>query len=354
MLVSDFDFHLPPELIAQAPPPERDGARLLAVDRSSGSIGDSRFRDFPEMLRDGDLLVLNNSRVIPGRLFARRVDGADEQPIEILLTEQIEGATWRVLAKPARKVTIGTWLRFEDTEGSERLTAAVVGEGEFGERTIRFSGFASAGDIYRELDAIGHVPLPPYIHRDDSPQDRERYQTIFAVERGSAAAPTAGLHFTSEILQRLTERCVEIAYVTLHVGLGTFQPLRAESVADVRLHAERYSISFETAAALNRAREEGRRVVGVGTTTVRTLEHCARIAQDRKIETHSGTTCLFLSPGDEFLLVSAMLTNFHLPRSSLLMLVCAFGGYAAVLSAYEHAIAQRYRFFSFGDAMFLS
>jgi S-adenosylmethionine:tRNA ribosyltransferase-isomerase len=214
--------------------------------------------------------------------------------------------------------------------------------------------FAATEDFYGELETIGHIPLPPYIHREDSMADRERYQTIFAAERGSAAAPTAGLHFTSQILERLRARGVEIAYVTLHVGLGTFQPLRADRVADVHLHAEHYSISERTADAINNACRERRRVVGVGTTTVRTLEHCARMRESREITPHSGSTNLFLSPGAEFQIVQAMLTNFHLPQSSLLMLVCAFGGYASVMRAYEHAVGQRYRFFSYGDAMFLS
>lgn len=351
MLVSDFDFRLPPELIAQSPPERRDGARLLALHRFSGEMRDMHFRDFPEMLQAGDLLVLNNSRVIPARLFAQRVDREEEPPIEVLLTEHVDDAIWNALTKPARKLKLGTRLRFADAAGCERLSAEVVGTSEFGERTLRF---AETGDFYGELEAVGHVPLPPYIHRDDSFEDRERYQTVFASERGSSAAPTAGLHFTAEILERIRARGVQIAHITLHVGLGTFQPLRAERVADVRLHAEHYSISAETAAALNCARTESRRVIGVGTTTVRTLEHCARESQGCEIQAHSGFTTLFLSPGAEFLIVQAMLTNFHLPKSSLLMLGCAFGGYASVMKAYEHAVEQHYRFFSYGDAMFLS
>ncbi len=351
MLVSDFEFRLPPELIAQSPPERRDGARLLALDRFSGGMRDMQFRDFPEMLQVGDLLVLNNSRVIPARLFAKRVEREEEPPIEVFLTEHIDGATWHALTKPARKLKAGTHLRFDDASGRERLSADVVGIGEFGERTLRFG---ETSDFYGELEAIGHMPLPPYIHRDDSPEDRERYQTIFAAERGSAAAPTAGLHFTSEILECIRARGVQIAYVTLHVGLGTFQPLRSERVADVRLHDEHYSISAETAAALNCARAERRRIVGVGTTTVRTLEHCVRGSEGGEIQAQSSSTSLFLSPGSDFLMVQAMLTNFHLPKSSLLMLTCAFGGYASVMRAYQHAVAVRYRFFSYGDAMFLS
>lgn len=349
MLVSDFDFHLPPELIAQSPPEQRDGGRVLTLDRKTGVIADTQFRDFPEMLQPGDLLVLNNSRVIPARLFARRVAHNEEHLIEVLLTEQVEDSTWRALTKPARKLTVGTRLRFCDERGHERLHAEVIAIGEFGERTLRFD---KSGDFFQALEAIGHIPLPPYIHRDDSAADRERYQTIFAAERGSAAAPTAGLHFTPQILDRVRARGVEIAYITLHVGLGTFQPLRVEQVKDVRLHAEHYTLSAETAASLNQARLDRRRIVGVGTTTVRTLEHCARTAGE--LTAHSGSTSLFLSPGAEFLIVGAMLTNFHLPQSSLLMLVCAFGGYESVMRAYAHAVQQRYSFFSYGDAMFLS
>ena len=351
MLVSDFDFHLPPELIAQSPPQQRDGARLLTLNRNTGAISDAQFRDFPQMLRPGDLLVLNNTRVIPARLFARRVAHDDERPIEILLTEQLEGPTWRTLTKPARKLTVGTRLSFRDDHGRQQLTAEVINAGEFGERTLRFD---TSGDFFHALEAIGHIPLPPYIHREDSAADRERYQTIFAAERGSAAAPTAGLHFTPPILEKARTRGVEIAYITLHVGLGTFQPLRVEHVQDVRLHAEHYTLPAETAAALNRARLDRRRIVGVGTTTVRTLEHSARAAGEGELTPHSGSTSLFLSPGAEFLVVNAMLTNFHLPQSSLLMLVCAFGGFEPVMRAYAHAIEQRYRFFSYGDAMFLS
>lgn len=352
MLVSDFNFHLPPELIAQSPPQQRDGARLLTLDRNTGAVADAQFRDFPGILKPGDLLVLNNTRVIPARLFARRTAHDEEHPIEIFLTELLTNSTWRALTKPARKLTAGTHLSFRDAEGREQLRAEVIGVGEFGERTLRFD---SSGDFFQALDAIGHIPLPPYIHRKDRPADRERYQTIFAAERGSAAAPTAGLHFTQQVLEEVRARCVEIAYITLHVGLGTFQPLRVEHLKDVHLHPEHYTLPAQTAAALNQARKGGRRIVAVGTTTVRTLEHCARaVGGTGEMTAHSGSTSLFLSPGAEFLIVNAMLTNFHLPQSSLLMLVCAFGGFDAVMRAYAHAIGQRYRFFSYGDAMFLS
>lgn len=351
MLVSEFDFHLPAELIAQAPLPQRDGGRLLTLDRRTGATADTQFRDFPEMLSPGDLLVLNNTRVIPCRLFAQRFGRDEESPIEVLLTEQAGNSTWRALTKPARKLTPGTHLRFCDAHGREQLQAEVIGVGEFGERTLHFD---SSADFFASLEAIGHVPLPPYIHRQDSAADRERYQTIFAEEKGSAAAPTAGLHFTPQIFERIRSRGAEIAYITLHVGLGTFQPLRVERVKDVRLHAEHYTLSAATAAALNKARLERRRIVAIGTTTVRMLEHCAHIAGTQEITAHTGSTSLFLSPGAEFLIVNAMLTNFHLPQSSLLMLVCAFGGLDQVMRAYAHAVQQRYRFFSYGDAMFLS
>ena len=351
MLVSDFNYDLPEEFIAQEPPAERAGARMLAFDRKTGALEDRVFRDFPEMLREGDLLVLNDSRVIPARLFAHRA-GLHTQPghytsgrIQILLTEQISHWEWRVLARPGRKALTGETLTF----GEGALRAEVVAHGEFGERMLRFEPVA---DFFREIEKVGHIPLPPYIHRADVDRDRERYQTVYAQQRGSVAAPTAGLHFTSEILERIRARGVRIAYVTLHVGLGTFQPVRVERVEDIHLHAERYTLSEATADELNAARREGRRVVAAGTTTVRTLEHCALSAPE--FSPHAGSTSIFISPGFEFRVVQALLTNFHLPQSTLLMLVSAFGGRERVLSAYRHAVAERYRFFSYGDCMFLA
>jgi S-adenosylmethionine:tRNA ribosyltransferase-isomerase len=348
VLVSDFDYELPEELIAQQPPDERAGARMLVVDRPTGQLRDSAFVHFPELLGEGDLLVLNNSRVIPARLFARRVSAAGR--IEVFLTSQVSEWEWEALVRPGRKVQVGTQLIF----GQNELRAEVISHGDFGERTLRFEPEA---DFYQALDKLGHIPLPPYIKRDekgtDTVTDRERYQTVYARDRGSVAAPTAGLHFTPEILQRIRERGVRIAYVTLHVGLGTFQPVRVERVEDIRLHTERYTLSEETAGELNRAIGEGRRVVAAGTTTVRTLEHCARVSADGLFTAHSGSTDIFISPGFEFRVVRGLLTNFHLPQSTLLMLVSAFAGRERVLNAYSHAVAERYRFFSYGDCMFV-
>jgi S-adenosylmethionine:tRNA ribosyltransferase-isomerase len=372
VLICDFHYRLPPELIAQQPLPDRAASRLLVLDRAAGKMQDSFFRKFPEMLQPGDLLVLNDTRVLPARLYARRA-GIHAQPIsprnptarehlrgnvEVLLTKQHGPLEWSALVHPGRKLPVGETLFFFAPEGNGAasasdplLTAEIVGRGEFGERRLRF---APVADLYAILDRIGHMPLPPYIHRADEVADRERYQTVFAAERGSAAAPTAGLHFTAEILSAIRARGVEIASLTLHVGLGTFQPVRVERLEDIRLHAERYTLPESTAQAVNRARREGRRVIAVGTTTVRTLEHCARLTEDGELHPHSGETQLFISPGYEFRVVRGLLTNFHLPQSTLLMLACAFGGTDRVLAAYNHAVARQYRFFSYGDCMFLT
>jgi S-adenosylmethionine:tRNA ribosyltransferase-isomerase len=353
--VADFDFALPPELIAQQPPEVRGASRMLVMDRASGALRDAQFGEFPALLRPGDLLVLNDSRVIPARLYARRTVVRERQEptgqIEVLLTEPAGAGTWRALVRPGRKVGVGERLAFADAEGRTALEAEVLERGEFGERLLRF---APVEDFFAALEGIGHMPLPPYIHRDDADADRERYQTVFARDRGSVAAPTAGLHFTPQVLDTIAARGVEIARVTLHVGLGTFAPLRVERVDEVRLHRERYSLSAETAEALNRARAEGRRIVAVGTTVVRTLESAALAAADGPLEPHAGTTDIFISPGFKFRLVGGLLTNFHLPQSSLLMLVSAFAGRERILGAYRHAVAGRYRFFSYGDCMFLS
>jgi S-adenosylmethionine:tRNA ribosyltransferase-isomerase len=353
--VSDFDFNLPEELIAQQPPAERGQSRMLIVDRATGALRDSQFIDLPGQLRPGDLLVLNESRVIPARLYGKRTLARDRlEPtgqIEVLLTEPAGNNQWRALVKPGRKVGVGEILAFASRAGNVELTAEVIERGTFGERVLRF---APIDDFWAALDCIGHTPLPPYIHRADADADKERYQTVFARERGSVAAPTAGLHFTSQMLEALQGKGVEIARVSLHVGLGTFAPLRVERVDEVRLHREQYTVPPETADALNRAKKENRRIVAVGTTVVRTLEAAALEAGDAQIHPHSGTTQIFISPGFQFRLVGALLTNFHLPQSSLLMLVSAFAGRERVLAAYDHAVAARYRFFSYGDCMFLA
>jgi S-adenosylmethionine:tRNA ribosyltransferase-isomerase len=371
VLVSDFDFLLPGELIAQEPLAARDASRMLCVERSTGQWSDSLFRDFPERLRSGDLLVFNNTRVFPARLYGRR-KGARAQPvssqnpaareflrgrIEVLLTRQIstEPNDWGCLVRPGRKIGVGEWLFFgahdsgEDDSERDELQAEVLDRAEFGERRIRFQ---PVKDFFSILDRIGHVPLPPYIAREDASRDRERYQTVYAEPRGSVAAPTAGLHFTTEILDRIRRRGVETVEVTLHVGLGTFQPIRVERVEDHKIHSEPYSISPNAALAINRALREARRIVAVGTTTVRALEHAAR-AGAGSILAGSGMADVYIFPGFEFRVVNAMLTNFHLPQSSLLMLVSAFGGKENILRAYEHAVREKYRFYSYGDCMFI-
>jgi len=359
LLVTDFDFDLPEELIAQQPPAERGQSRMLVMERASGALRDSSFTEFPSLLNPGDLLVLNESRVIPARIYARRTLRRErEKPtgrIEVMLTEQIEQGAgenlWRALVRPGRKVAIGEILEFPAPAGEIALEAEVLERGEFGERLLRFN---LVEDFFATLDRIGHIPLPPYIHRDDAEADRERYQTVFSRERGSVAAPTAGLHFTPQILDELAARGVEIARITLHVGLGTFAPLRVERVDEVRLHCERYTLTVEAADAINRAVAEDRRIVAVGTTVVRTLEHCALVAKGSALQPHSGETEIFISPGFQFRLVGGLLTNFHLPQSSLLMLVSAFAGREPILAAYRHAVEQKYRFFSYGDCMFLA
>jgi S-adenosylmethionine:tRNA ribosyltransferase-isomerase len=387
VLVSDFHFDLAEELIAQHPPAERGASRMLAMDRVTGRLTDSMFRELPEFLRAGDLLVLNDSRVLPARLYATRggltTQANSPQPssvIEVLLTEQVEDPAlpgenrWRALVKPARKVQPGETLHFHaaNSEAGElrepALTAEVIAAGEFGERTLRFG---AVEDFYGTLARIGHMPLPPYIHRDqaakpDTVEDRERYQTVYSHEPGSAAAPTAGLHFTPEILAALEACGVEIATITLHVGLGTFQPVRVERLEEIRLHAERYTLPAATADALNRALAAGRRIVAVGTTTTRTLEHIAQqteAAGQGQIAAHSGSTSIFISPGYRFRIVSGLLTNFHLPESTLLMLVAAFAqmpggansdqGRRTILAAYAHAMREGYRFYSYGDCMLI-
>jgi S-adenosylmethionine:tRNA ribosyltransferase-isomerase len=360
--VSDFHYELPPELIAQQPLAGRSASRLLHLSRASGAIADRHFRDFPSLLRPGDLVVFNNTRVFPARLYGRRA-GLKSQPlsphnpasrdflrgrIEVLLTKQLRSDPndWECLVRPGRKIGLGERLFFGE---HDELQAEVIAQGEFGERRIRF---APAADFFAQVEAIGHIPLPPYIAREDSSHDRDRYQTVYARERGSVAAPTAGLHFTPEILAQLRERGIETAEVTLHVGLGTFQPVHVEEVEDHKLHAEPYSISPEAAEKIASARAESRRVIAIGTTTVRTLEFAAQQHQG-EIRPGSGEANLFIYPGYEFRVVSALLTNFHLPESALLMLVCAFAGRDNVIEAYRHAVAQRYRFYSYGDCMFV-
>jgi S-adenosylmethionine:tRNA ribosyltransferase-isomerase len=373
MLVSDFDYHLPAESIAQEPPSDRASSRMLhlmrtTVDGRSGAREDRLFREFPDLLRPDDLLVLNNTRVFPARLYGHRSGErahalSPHNPaardflrgrVEVLLTHQISENPneWECLVRPGRKIGVGEKLFFGDPV---ELEAEVTERGGFGERRIRFSPayFSSVTDFFARVDRLGHVPLPPYIDREDQPADRERYQTIYAKTRGSVAAPTAGLHFTPEILKRIRARGIEIAEVTLHVGLGTFQPVREEKVEEHKLHRESYEISAAAAQAINRAKASGRRVVAVGTTTVRTLEYAAGRTGEDLVEPARGEADIFIYPGYRFRIVDALLTNFHLPQSTLLMLVCALARQELVLQAYRHAVAAGYRFYSYGDCMFL-
>lgn len=361
MRVADFNYELPEELIAQEPLADRASSRMLHLRRDSGEISDREFRELPEILRPDDLVVFNNTRVFPARLYGRRA-GVRAQTIsprnpaskdflkgraEILLTRQYseDPNDWECLVRPGRKIGVGEHLLFGE---DGQLQAEVIARGHFGERHIRFD---PADDFFSRVEEIGHVPLPPYIARDDRSGDRERYQTVYARERGSVAAPTAGLHFTPEILERLRERDIETAEITLHVGLGTFQPIRVEEVEEHRLHRERYNISGRAAEQINRAIDAGRRIIAIGTTTVRTLEYAAR--ETGAVQPGRGEADLFIYPGFQFRIVGALLTNFHLPQSSLLMLVCAFGGQSTVLEAYRDAVDERYRFYSYGDCMLL-
>jgi S-adenosylmethionine:tRNA ribosyltransferase-isomerase len=363
MLVSDFHYDLPEAQIAQEPLPDRAGSRMLHLDRPSGRLRDLMFRDFPGLLRTDDLVVLNNTRVFPARLYGRR-GGAKAQPlsprnpasrgflqgrVEVLLTRQLSESPneWECLVRPGRKIGVGESLFFGDQAD---LQAEVVSRGAFGERRIRFS---PVQNFFQSIERLGHVPLPPYIARADRPGDRERYQTVYARKLGSVAAPTAGLHFTPEILTTLRQQGIETTELTLHVGLGTFQAVRVERVEDHRLHNEPYSISAEAAAAINRALDQRRRIVAVGTTTVRTLEYAIAESRDGRLAPQAGEAGLFIYPGYSFRIVGALLTNFHLPESTLLMLVCAFAGRDRVLEAYRHAVREGYRFYSYGDCTFL-
>lgn len=363
MRISDFDYHLPEELIAQEPLADRSSSRMLHLQRDTGEMVDRRFTDFPDLLRPDDLLVVNNSRVFPARLFGHR-SGRRAQSlsprnpaskdflrgqVEVLLTRQLAPLQWEALVRPGRKIGVGEKISFGE---NHELEAEVIGRGEFGERTLRFN---EVPDFFGALETLGHVPLPPYIARPDRREDRERYQTVYSrpEARGSVAAPTAGLHFTPQILEQIRRRGIPIVEITLHVGLGTFQPVHAETVEDHKMHRESFSISESAAAAINQALDQRRRVVAVGTTAVRTLEYAASQGSGGRITSGLGEADLFIYPGFEFRVVGALLTNFHLPQSTLLMLVSAFAGQENILRAYEHAVRERYRFFSYGDCMFI-
>ena len=344
MQVRDFDFDLPPELIAQEPSTDRGASRLLVLSRVTGAITHSTVSALPELLEAGDVLVVNNTRVFPARLLGRRVPSGGA--VECLLIGHVEGDKWEALMHPGQKLRPGVRVVFE---GARTLHGEILERRFHGRRLIRLWS-DDGGSVDGVIDAIGHVPLPPYIKRADREADRDRYQTIFARSRGSVAAPTAGLHFTPALLAACAGRGVEIAEITLHVGYGTFQPVRVERVEDHAVEPERYEISHGAAETITHALRERRRIVAVGTTTVRTLEAVAS-AHGGRIVSGAGWADLFIYPGFNFRVVSALLTNFHPPRSSLLMLVCAFAGRERVLEAYRRAIAEGYRFYSYGDAM---
>jgi S-adenosylmethionine:tRNA ribosyltransferase-isomerase len=358
--VSDFDFILPPELIAQEPAREREEARLLLLERATGALRHASVSTLPELLDPGDVLVVNNTRVFPARLLGRRLPSGgnvecllvrrlDSVPAEVTASEPNAGELWEGLVHPGQKLKEGARIRFEG--GNHVLEAEVQRRRFYGRRVLRlWSGTGAPVDAV--VDAIGHVPLPPYIKRTDRAPDRERYQTVFASARGSIAAPTAGLHFTQDLFRRLGNRGVEVVEITLHVGYGTFQPVRVADVEGHQVEAESYEVSEDSAKALNRALDDDRRVIAVGTTTTRTLE-AVGLAHGGRLAAGAGTTDLFIFPGFAFRIVRGLMTNFHLPRSSLLMLVSAFAGRERALAAYAEAIGCGYRFYSYGDAMLI-
>lgn len=354
MRTADFDFELPADLIAQHPAPNRDGSRLLVLHRNNG-VEHRQFPDLLGYLKSGDVLVMNNSRVIPARLFGTNASSGGR--FEVLLLEENRHNDWWAMLRPGKRAKVGCQILFTHPQkNQEKITATVAAVNEDGHRRLVFSG---TPNILDELSELGEMPLPPYITGRDQIRDKERYQTVFAQPAGSVAAPTAGLHFTHELLEQIRAKGVQICFITLHVGPGTFAPVKAEEISGHQMHAEQFEVRAETADAVNHAKKEGRRVIAVGTTSVRVLESVAAMNQG-KLNVYRGKTNIFIYPPRQFQLVDALLTNFHLPCSTLLMLISAFAapgekeaGREKVLAAYREAIAQRYRFFSYGDAMLL-
>jgi len=362
MNLSDLDYELPPESIAQRPLAERDASRMLLLDRSTGAWEDRQFRELPGLLRGNELIVLNDARVIPARLFGHRAGLRAEppgaynparsefltSPIEVLLVRQLAPDRWEALVRPGRKIPVGERILFGDGE----LEALVEARGEYGLRVVRFT---SKNNLHEMLHRLGHIPLPPYIKRADEPLDRERYQTVYAGRGSAVAAPTAGLHFTPELLDSLRQRGIEIAKVTLDVGLGTFEPIRSENLEEHKIHIESYEIPEATDEAVVRAKRDGRPVLAIGTTVVRALEDAAEKAAGSEGAVAAGKfeASIFLLPGKPFRVVDQLLTNFHLPQSSLLALVAAFAGLEHTLAAYRHAVGAGYRFYSYGDCMLI-
>jgi S-adenosylmethionine:tRNA ribosyltransferase-isomerase len=364
MRLDELDYHLPREQIAQRPLEHREASRLLILDHSSGVIEDRLFTDLPSLLRGNELLVINNARVIPARLFGRRAGVHSQAPsratkaehltgkVEIFLTREIDSATWETLVRPGRKMHVGERVLF----GEGELEAEVLSRGQLGLRTLRFTSHDQR-NISQHFERLGHVPLPPYIERPDEISDRERYQTVFAKRPGAIAAPTAGLHFSTEILEKIRGRGVEICELTLNVGLGTFQPIHTETLEGHVMHSESYEIPKETADRIQAAHDAGRPIVAIGTTVVRALEDATRRAAESSssnlVQAGKAEAQLFIVPGFRFRVVDGLLTNFHLPRSTLLALVCAFAGRERVLAAYRHSVEAGYRFYSYGDCMLI-
>jgi S-adenosylmethionine:tRNA ribosyltransferase-isomerase len=343
MKISDIDYELPNELIAQEPAAERSASRMMTVDRASGEIADRQFTELPSLLAAGDVLVLNNTKVFPARLIGRSETGA---VVEVFLVREEDDLVWEALARPARRLPVGKRITFGDV-----LSAEVFEKRQEGKIAVRFESVVPLDDA---LEQIGQTPLPPYIKRGhgSTASDRDRYQTVFAKQRGSIAAPTAGLHFTDKVIASIREQGVEIVEITLHVGYGTFEPVRVEEISEHRVSSEIYDISGSSAEALNQARSRGRRITAVGTTTTRALESC--ITNHGKFMAGRQTADLTITPGYEFKAVKALLTNFHLPKSSLLILVSTFAGRELIMKAYEHAVDESYRFYSYGDCMFIT
>lgn len=341
LTTKDFDFDLPEELIAQTPLEDRSASKLLVLDRETGAIKDKHFTDILDELSEGDALVMNDTRVLAARLYGTKPETGGH--LEVLLLKNTTGDQWETLVKPAKRAKVGTEIEF----GDGRLKAVVLEELEHGGRTIEFS---YTGIFLEVLESLGEMPLPPYIK--ERLEDSERYQTVYAKENGSAAAPTAGLHFTEDLLEKIKAKGVEIVFLTLHVGLGTFRPVSVDSIEDHEMHAEFYRLSEESAGTLRKVKANGGRIVAVGTTSIRTLETIGT-KFNGEIEADSGWTSIFITPGYQFKVVDAFSTNFHLPQSTLVMLISAFAGREKILAAYQHAIDEQYRFFSFGDAMFI-
>jgi len=343
MKIAEFDFELPDELIAQEPLAKRENSRMLSVNRASSSYGDEHFYNFPKFLKKGDVVVLNNTKVFPARLFGESETGAK---IELFLVRETESQVWETLARPARRLKIGKKVLF-----GENLVAEVLEKTEEGRVFVRFE---AKGNFDELLEEIGKTPLPPYIRREEPSsfdKDRERYQTVFAKQKGAIAAPTAGLHFTPQILEEINSSGVRIAEITLHVGYGTFEPVRVNDLSEHKVLPESYEISDETAETLNQAKTENRRIIAIGTTTTRTLE--TAISKHGKFIAEKNLTDLTITPGYKFKAIDGLLTNFHLPQSSLLVLVSTFGGYELIMESYKHAVAEKYRFYSYGDCMLI-